>query len=92
MKIVRQLANWLLENDRITPDHYREVLLAIQGEIGKGEGELLRRADLRQGKGGSDEDAAASSAGSSSQRYSGQIMFLIRLSAWPTRRLPKFKN
>ena len=60
MKIVRQLANWLLENDRITPDHYREVLLAIQGEIGKGEGELLRRADLRQGKGGSDEDAVES--------------------------------
>ena len=56
MKIVRQLANWLLENDRITPDRYREVLLAIQGEIVKEDEVLLGKARRRQGESGSDED------------------------------------
>ena len=57
MKIVRQLAQWLLESDRITPEYYREVLLAIQGEIGEGDKKLLFRADRRQEEAGSDEDA-----------------------------------
>ena len=57
MKIVRQLAQWLLESDRITPEYYREVLLAIQGEIGEGDKKLLFRTDRRQEGAGSDEDA-----------------------------------
>ena len=56
MKIVRQLANWLLENDRITPERYREVLLAIQGEIVKEDEILLGRATRRQGESGSGEE------------------------------------
>ena len=56
MKIVRQLATWLLENDRITPDRYREVLLAIQGEVVKADEALLGKARRRQGENGSGED------------------------------------
>ena len=48
MRIVRQLANWLLENDRISPDYYQEVLLAIQGGIGNEDGKLLSKVGRRQ--------------------------------------------
>ncbi len=58
MKIVRQLANWLLENDRIDPEKYQEILTAIQGGMGDGEGKLLRLADMRQ----RDRDAVEDSA------------------------------
>ncbi len=33
MKIVRQLADWLLDNDRITPEYYNSVLKAILGDF-----------------------------------------------------------
>ena len=58
MKIVRQLADWLLENDRITPEEYQKVLAAIQGGMGDGEGKKLRLADMRQ----RDRDAVEDSA------------------------------
>ena len=58
MKIVRQLANWLLENDRIDLEEYQKVLAAIQGGMGDGEGKLLRLADMRQ----RDRDAVEDSA------------------------------
>ena len=48
MRIVRQLANWLLENDRISSDYYQEVLLAIQGGIGDEDGKLLGKVGQRQ--------------------------------------------
>lgn len=58
MKIVRQLANWLLENDRIDPEKYQKVLAAIQGGVGDGEGKMLHLADMRQ----RDRDAVEDSA------------------------------
>lgn len=33
MKIVRQLADWLLDNGRITPEYYNKVLTAILGKV-----------------------------------------------------------
>ena len=33
MKIVRQLADWLLDNNRITPEYYNKVLTAILGKV-----------------------------------------------------------
>lgn len=58
MKIVRQLANWLLENDRIDLEEYQKVLLAIQGGMGDGEGKLLHLADIRQRNRDAGEDSA----------------------------------
>ena len=58
MKIVRQLANWLLENDRIAPEEYQKVLAAIQSGMGDGEGKKLRLADMRQRDREAVEDSA----------------------------------
>ena len=58
MKIVRQLANWLLENDRIDPEKYQKVLAAIQGGVGDGEGKMLHLADMRQRDRDTVEDSA----------------------------------
>jgi hypothetical protein len=44
MKIIQQLATWLLKNDRITPDEYQNVLTAIMGEIGDEGKTLLARS------------------------------------------------
>ncbi len=54
MKIVRQLASWLLEHDRITPDDYQDVLLAIMGGVSDQDKTVLRRARARK----KEQDAA----------------------------------
>ncbi len=41
MKIVRQLADWLLKNDRITPERYGHVLDAILGGVDADAGSLI---------------------------------------------------
>lgn len=48
MKIIQQLATWLLKNDRITPDEYQNVLTAIMGEIGDEEKALLSRSRVME--------------------------------------------
>ncbi len=58
MKIVRQLANWLLENDRIAPEKYQNVLAAIQGGMDDAGEKQLRLADMRQRDREAVEDSA----------------------------------
>ena len=44
MKIVRQLADWLLQNDRITPERYGHVMDAILGGADTTAGFLIEAA------------------------------------------------
>ena len=57
MKIVRQLADWLLQNDRITPERYGHVLDAILGDIDTPAGLLIEAAVDRRDRREEAEDA-----------------------------------
>ena len=48
MKIIQQLANWLLETDRISTDEYQNVLTAIMGGVCDKDKPLFTRALVRK--------------------------------------------
>ena len=58
MKIVRQLADWLLQNDRITPERYGHVLDAILDGVDADAGSLIDAAVDRRDRRESAEDAS----------------------------------
>lgn len=57
MKIVRQLADWLLQNDRITPERYGHVMDAILGGADTTAGFLIEEAVDRRDRREAAEDA-----------------------------------
>lgn len=58
MKIVRQLADWLLQNDRITPERYAHVMDAILDGVDADAGSLIDAAVDRRDRREAAEDAS----------------------------------